>query len=90
MKYWPQLMYRLSVLGTTAKVVDTIKLDRLRGTQEFGGSWIQPNRNIVIFARNNVRIWKYPSGGREVAKLHSGTRGENLYTATVAASASAR
>jgi hypothetical protein len=86
-KDFPHAIYRLSISGSNARVVDEVKLDGLRGTEEDGSSWIQVNRNIVIFSRANVKVWKYPAGGKELAKLHSGVA-LPTYTSTVAAPAS--
>lgn len=84
-KDWPHVLYRLTVTGKTSKVVGMITLRGLRGTQVHGTSWIQPNRDIVIYARGWVAVWKYPKGGREIKTMSSGFP---VQIATVAVSAS--
>ena len=88
-KNWPQRVYRLSISGSSATLVGTVHFDKLRGF-DYGTSWIQPDRGIMLFARNYYGIWNYPAGGRRLEKLPTGARRDGLqpYIATVAAPAS--
>ncbi|HXB84176.1 MAG TPA: hypothetical protein VNU22_12575 [Candidatus Acidoferrum sp.] len=85
-KHWPQVIYRLTVSGSKAKVVGTIRFKGLRGV-ESGTSWIQADRNIMVFARGPIPVWGYPGGGKQLAKLRSGID-QGMHLATVAASSS--
>jgi hypothetical protein len=80
---WPQVIYRLKVSGSSAKLVGTVHLRSVPGTLP-GTTWIQANRDIVIYAFSSVDVWKYPAGGRRLAKLVSGDENP-LRTGTVAA-----
>jgi hypothetical protein len=68
-KDYPQEVFRLSLSGSSAKVVDTIKFDRLTRIDDFGSSWIQSNLGVMVYALPGVGIWKYPAGGKEVKHL---------------------
>lgn len=68
-KDYPQEIFRLSLSGSSAKVVDTIEFHALTGIEPFGSSWIQPNLGAMVYAMPGVRIWKYPAGGKEVLRL---------------------
>jgi hypothetical protein len=86
-KDFPHAIYRLSISGSSAKVVGKVNLDGLRGdlTTSLGGSWIQTDRNIVIFTFKTIRVWKYPAGGKEIAHLTTDSHGDYpVYAGTVA------
>jgi hypothetical protein len=82
-KEWPQANYRLAVSGSTAKVVETIRFAGLHGEGR-GTSWIQPDRNIMVFADGGkLLIWKYPRGGKVLGRLRNDL-GIHMHYATVA------
>jgi hypothetical protein len=80
---WPQVIYRLTISRSGAKVMGTIRFKGLRGVGS-GTSWIQPNRNIMVFARGPIPVWGYPAGGKQLAKLRSGID-QGMHIATLAA-----
>jgi hypothetical protein len=84
---FPHAIYRLSVSGSNARVVGKVNLDGLRGdlATSVGGSWIQRDRNIVIFTFKTIRISKYPAGGKEIAHLNPGAKDYPAYAGAVAA-----
>jgi hypothetical protein len=86
-KTWPQAVYRLSISGSNARVVDTI-LFAASKTEKPGSSWIQSSRNIMLLATGPLGIWKYPLGGKELKKIHLAVG--STYVATVASANSTR
>jgi hypothetical protein len=90
---WPERIYRFTVSGSSAKLVDIIRFNGLHNLGTFGTSWIQTSRNLVMFAsssRDYYGIWKYPIGGKRLKRLRSGTRrdDEQFYAAVMVAPAS--
>jgi len=90
MSYWPKRIYRLSVAGSHAKVVGTIRFAGFDG--EDASASIASDRGIMIAPRGSlsfphraISVWNYPAGGRLLARLHAGIP---VHLTTVAAPAS--
>ncbi len=82
-KDYPQEIFRLTVSGSKAKVVDAIGFERLTGVALPGTTWIQSNRAIMLSAWPTLNIWGYPLGGRRLKHFPSKIFGGEVYFGTV-------
>ncbi len=86
----PGGIYRVSISGSTATVAGHVKFDRYMKASDF--SWISGDTVVVPFSGhgrypNQLGIWKYPRGGRQIGLLKgigSGERGFGAVTVSVA------
>ncbi len=79
---WAQIVYVLHIWGTKAKVVKKIPFDGLDRSNEPSPSTIVPALGIMAVPTGEIHLWNYPSGGKMIAKLHTGVG--PTYTATLA------
>jgi hypothetical protein len=81
------MIKRLSVMGSTATVVGSTSLKRIRRTATL--SWIQGDRVVIAYGNSgrynpNIGYWKYPAGGAPVKEVkHPNGKTTNLEAVTI-------
>lgn len=68
------IVYRVQVSGSVGTVVGTTTFQGNFGSVSGTGAWVQGDKMILTYRRDNVALWAYPAGGK-VLKVLKGFKG---------------